>query len=72
MLNPAEKKKKMAKEKCIVTVLDYCKGTVEIYSYPANTKNIEGYIEKKGHKISDVHYMCTNKLDLKIHSELNG
>lgn len=61
----------MAK-KFALTVLNYARGTVEIYSYSDSVKNIEKYIEKKGHRLSDVHYMCTNSLDLKIHSQING
>lgn len=52
-----------------LTVLDFTLGEVHIYLYPADWEDeIEHWIQQNTeHRLSNIHYMCTDNLILKTH-----
>lgn len=58
-------------ENCAVTVLDFCTGEVRIYFYDEEMEDpdIETFIELQGHRLKDVHYMCSNPLNFEIYEQ---
>lgn len=52
-----------------VTVLDFTLGEVCIYHYEDSVEDLEAFIEEKGHRIKNCHWMATDKLILNINPD---
>jgi len=51
-----------------LTVLDFTKGEIHVYTYPAHIDNVEDWITANtDHDLDNIQYMCTDKLLLTMH-----